>query len=232
MVADAPDITLTDFLTEVALVADVDELGDDVAAVTMLTLHSAKGLEYPVVFLTGLEEGMLPHSRSMDSPQEIAEERRLLYVGMTRARDFLYMTYAFRRVWGRYGSNEPSAPSRFLDDIPEEVLGRSNRARKRSSRNSWAKQSWQSTPKQPQVYAPPQLQYRIGQRVRHRHYGDGEVIESQLEGRSEMVTVLFGKGIGVKKLMGSMAPMEVIPDLLTSDSFSSILIGETCMFQR
>ena len=100
VVADAPDISLTDFLTEVALVADVDELRDDVEAVTMLTLHSAKGLEYPVVFLTGLEEGMLPHSRSMDSPQDIAEERRLFYVGMTRAQGLLYITHAFRRSMG------------------------------------------------------------------------------------------------------------------------------------
>ncbi len=213
VVADAPDINLTDFLTEVALVADVDELRDDVEAVTMLTLHSAKGLEYPVVFLTGLEEGMLPHSRSMDSPQEIAEERRLLYVGMTRAQDLLYMTYAFRRRWGRYGSNEPSAPSRFLDDLPATVLGRSSKARKRAGGSSWSTRSWQSTPKQPRVYAPPpELHYNSGQRVRHTHYGEGVVIESQLERRSEMVTVLFGNGIGVKKLLSSMTPMEVIPD--------------------
>jgi DNA helicase-2/ATP-dependent DNA helicase PcrA len=213
VVADAPDIDLTDFLTEVALVADVDELGDDVEAVTMLTLHSAKGLEYPVVFLAGLEEGMLPHSRSMDSPQEIAEERRLLYVGMTRAQELLYMTYAFRRSWGRYGSNDPSAPSRFLDDLPDTVLGRSSQTRKRSSQSSWSSQSWESTPTSQRVYAPPpELQYNSGQRVRHTYYGEGMVLESQLEGRNEMVTVLFGNGIGVKKLMGNLAPMEVIPD--------------------
>ncbi len=213
VVADAPDIELTDFLTEVALVADVDELGDDVEAVTMLTLHSAKGLEYPVVFLTGLEEGMLPHSRSMDSPQEIAEERRLLYVGMTRAQAILYMTYAFRRSWGRYGSNEPSAPSRFLEDLPKEVLGRSSQPQRRPSRSQWSTSTWQSPTKQPRVYAPaPELQYNSGQRVSHTYYGEGMVIESQLEGRHEMVTVLFSNGIGVKKLMGSMAPMEVIPD--------------------
>jgi DNA helicase-2/ATP-dependent DNA helicase PcrA len=213
VVADAPDIALMDFLTEVALVADVDELGDDVEAVTMLTLHSAKGLEYPVVFLAGLEEGMLPHSRSMDSPQEIAEERRLLYVGMTRAQALLYMTYAFRRSWGRYGNNDPTAPSRFLDDLPADVIGRASSSRQRQGRGHWRTSSWQSTPKQPRVYAPaPELQYSSGQKVSHTYYGEGVVIESQLEGRNEMVTVLFGNGIGVKKLMGSMAPMEVIPD--------------------
>ncbi|MDF1513047.1 MAG: UvrD-helicase domain-containing protein [Anaerolineae bacterium] len=212
VVADAPDIDLTDFLTEVALVADVDELGEDVEAVTMLTLHSAKGLEYPVVFLTGLEEGMLPHSRSMDSPQEIAEERRLLYVGMTRARDLLYLTYAFRRSWGRYGNNEPSAPSRFLEDIPDSVLGRTSAARKQPNRSGWTTKSWESETRQPVEYTPQQLQYNSGQRVHHTYYGSGVVIESQMEGRSEMVTVLFGNGIGVKKLLGSMAPMEVVPD--------------------
>lgn len=213
VVADAPEISLTDFLTEVALVADVDELGEDVEAVTMLTLHSAKGLEYPVVFLTGLEEGMLPHSRSMDSPQDVAEERRLFYVGMTRAQALLYITHAFRRLWGRYGSNEPSAPSRFLEDLPVNVLGRSSPVRKSHGGSNWSTQSWQSTAKPPRVYAPPpELHYNSGQRVRHSHYGEGVIIESQLEGRSEMVTVLFGKGIGVKKLLGSMAPMEVIPD--------------------
>jgi DNA helicase-2/ATP-dependent DNA helicase PcrA len=213
VVADAPDISLTDFLTEVALVADVDELGDDVEAVTMLTLHSAKGLEYPVVFLAGLEEGMLPHSRSMDSPQEIAEERRLLYVGMTRAQSMLYMTYAFRRSWGRYGNNDPTAPSRFLEDLPDEVIGRSSYSRRRPDRSSLRTNSWQSAPKQPRVYSPaPELQYSSGQRVNHTYYGEGMIIESQLEGRHEMVTVLFGNGIGVKKLMGSMAPMEIVPD--------------------
>lgn len=207
VVADAPDITLTDFLTEVSLVADVDELAEEVRAVTLLTLHSAKGLEYPVVFLTGLEEGMLPHSRSMDSLQEIAEERRLLYVGMTRAKERLYLTYAFRRGWGRYGSSEPSAPSRFLKDLPDDVLGRPRR-KKRKSRdwgNSWRTSSQSSSP------APaPQLQYRQGQRVRHSHYGEGVVLESQLDGRSEMVTVIFTNGVGIKRLLASMAPMEPI----------------------
>ena len=146
VVADAPDITLTDFLTEVSLVADVDELAEEVRAVTLLTLHSAKGLEYPVVFLIGLEEGMLPHSRSMDSPQEIAEERRLLYVGMTRAEERLYLTYAFRRGWGRYGSSEPSAPSRFLKDLPDEVLGRPRHKKRTSNSRDWGN-SWR-TPSQ------------------------------------------------------------------------------------
>jgi DNA helicase-2/ATP-dependent DNA helicase PcrA len=213
VVSEAPNVSLVDFLTDVALVADVDELTEEVEAVTLLTLHSAKGLEYPVVFVTGIEEGLLPHSRSMDSPLDVAEERRLLYVGMTRARERLYLTYAFRRGWRGYRTSEPSAPSRFLEDLPDEVL-REPRATKRSkaSRPSWAGSAWTSTSATPQPRAQPEPQYRTGQRVQHAFYGEGMVLESDLEGRQEMVTVLFGNGIGVKKLLSSMAPMELLPD--------------------
>lgn len=215
VVADATKMSLLDFLTEVALVADVDELAEDVDAVTLLTLHSAKGLEYPVVFLTGLEEGMLPHSRSMDSPQDIAEERRLLYVGMTRAEERLILSYAFRRGWGYHGSNEPSAPSRFLEDIPDEVLQRPRRAKKQTPRASWSVSTWSksSSPARSREPKPiPQPQFRAGQRVKHRRYGAGTVMESEFEGRDEMVTVLFAEGIGVKRLLAGVAPLEPLPE--------------------
>ncbi|MBN2002147.1 MAG: UvrD-helicase domain-containing protein [Anaerolineae bacterium] len=210
VVADAPSISLTDFLTEVALVADVDELTEGVDAVTMLTLHSAKGLEYPVVFITGLEEGMLPHSRSMETSEGVAEERRLLYVGMTRAEQQLYLSYAFRRSWGYYGNSEPSAPSRFLGDLPANLLNRSRRAKQATTARSWATGAWEKK-REREAPPPPQLQYRSGQRVRHTHYGEGIVMESQLDGRSEMVTVHF-EGVGVKRLLASMAPMEPVPE--------------------
>lgn len=213
VVAETPTVSLIDFLTDVALVADVDELSEEIDAVTLLTLHSAKGLEYPVVFLTGLEEGLLPHSRSMESPMEIAEERRLLYVGMTRAEERLYLTYAFRRAWRGYGSSEPSAPSRFLEDLPEEVLKKPEDRKRRGSRKSWTVRSWTSESRATQPVAPrPEPQYRTGQRVQHAYYGEGMVIESELEGRDEMVTVLFANGVGVKKLLSGMAPMEPLSD--------------------
>jgi DNA helicase-2/ATP-dependent DNA helicase PcrA len=148
----------------------------------------------------------------MESPQEVAEERRLLYVGMTRAQKLLYLTYAFRRSWGRYGSNEPSAPSRFLEDLPDAVLGSAPKTRAHVTESSWSTRAWESAPVQQRVTTLPTLQYKSGQRVHHTYYGEGVIIESQLEGRSEMVTVLFSNGIGVKKLMGSMAPMEILPD--------------------
>ena len=213
VIAEAPNVSLTEFLTDVALVSDVDELSQDVDAVTLLTLHSAKGLEYPVVFLAGLEEGLLPHSRSMESPQEVAEERRLLYVGMTRAMDRLYLSYAFRRGWGGgYRGDEPTAPSRFLADIPDEALGRSGGRGRKQKRQSWAVSGWSGS-SQPSKPAPaPEPQYRSGQRVKHSFYGEGMVLESEIDGRSEMVTVLFQNGIGVKKLVSDMAPMEQISE--------------------
>ncbi len=111
---------LSAFLEQVALVADVDKLDPEADAVTCITLHQAKGLEYPVVFLIGLEEGLLPHSRSTDERDKLEEERRLLYVGMTRAKERLYLCYAFRRT--SFGRTNISTPSRFLADIPRELL--------------------------------------------------------------------------------------------------------------
>ena len=119
VVTESRDQTLGDFLSETALVAEVDSLIEDEDKVTLLTLHAAKGLEYPVVFITGLEEGLLPHSRSFDDPDGMQEERRLLYVGLTRAKDQVYLTYAFRRML--YGDSIPGVPSRFLADIPENL---------------------------------------------------------------------------------------------------------------
>lgn len=113
------DLGLSAFLEDMALVSDVDTLDTEHNAVTLLTLHSAKGLEFPVVFIPGLEDGILPHSRSLSEPDAMAEERRLLYVGVTRAQDELFLTYAFRRAL--YGESIPGIPSRFLTDIPQQL---------------------------------------------------------------------------------------------------------------
>ncbi|MBP6016704.1 MAG: UvrD-helicase domain-containing protein [Candidatus Promineofilum sp.] len=125
-------MNLGDFLQQVSLVAETDNLDAEAQAATLLTLHAAKGLEFPIVFITGLEEGLLPHSRSMDSEDELAEERRLFYVGLTRARDALYLSHAFRRT--SWGDSSVAVPSRFLLDIPEELVdGRRPGNRRRES---------------------------------------------------------------------------------------------------
>jgi DNA helicase-2/ATP-dependent DNA helicase PcrA len=143
--AEEEKMTLTDFLTEQSLVADVDALEAGADSITLLTLHAAKGLEFPVVFITGLEEGLLPHIRSFEDPDGMAEERRLLYVGVTRAKDYLFLTYAFRRsLYG--GRSEANVASRFLEDLPaERVDGLSPRMRVQQDINHFREQTrWDS----------------------------------------------------------------------------------------
>ncbi len=179
---------------------------------TLLTLHSAKGLEYPVVFITGLEDGMLPHSRSIEqSPQAVAEERRLFYVGMTRAREQLYLSHAFQRHW--YGSSEPSRPSRFLQDLPDSVLGDQGRPAKKaqvSAGTGWGEALGETLRMQRSRHEPEvEQRFHAGQRVRHRHFGAGTVQDSRIEHGDELVTVLFfDTGVGVKQFLAGVAPLE------------------------
>ncbi len=197
--AECSDLSLGDFLAEVALVSDVDNLTGSVDAPTLLTLHSAKGLEFPVVLIVGLEEGLLPHSRALDNPDELAEERRLMYVGVTRAQDRLYLTHAFRRA--RYGSYEPGRRSRFLDEIPRQLTSQAgDRAPSPAppSPTAWAP-TWKAT---------PAAQFRTGSRVAHNVFGPGMVLESRLQGDDEYVTVVFDHA-GLKRVLGSyLAPLD------------------------
>ena len=136
------DISLADFLEQVALVSEVDDLDNDENRVALLTLHAAKGLEFPIVFLTGLEDGVLPHSRSLDDSESLAEERRLFYVGITRAKDQVHISHSFRRmVWGDW---EVSVPSRFLNDLPEQLID-GNKAGKRRQQTKARVSSWDNS---------------------------------------------------------------------------------------
>jgi DNA helicase-2/ATP-dependent DNA helicase PcrA len=189
----------------------VDNLAEEGNAPTLLTLHAAKGLEFPVVFILGLDEGMLPHQRAFDDPEEMAEERRLMYVGITRAKDRVYLLRSFRRT--TYGESDLSLPSRFLDDIPTHLLdghvrhspageaARPNTAYARATR-------WEDT-QRPPALPPVELRYRTGQRVRHASFGEGIVIESKASGEDEIVTVAF-EAVGLKRLAASLAVMEII----------------------
>ncbi len=223
LLAANKDKGLDEFLEEIALVADVDALTADSDALAMLTLHAAKGLEYPVVFITGLEEGLLPHFRSLDEPEGMAEERRLMYVGVTRAMHYLFLTYAFRRLM--YGESTPSIPSRFLSDIPAGLTdGVSTRIQQDASYKSFLDETrWDSEPASerareyrakaaPAPSAPP-MRYRSGQRIRHAKFGEGVVIESKRMGQDEEVTVSFAdKSHGIKRLAASFANMITLED--------------------
>ena len=209
---------LSDFLENVALVSDVDGLqgGDDsdidADAITLITLHQAKGLEYDAVFLVGLEEGMLPHSRSVEDPAQIEEERRLLYVGMTRARKRLYMFRAFQRRF--HGQSGSQMASRFLLEIPESLItirdirGHS-RVADRIPDPMWTKRA-ASTPA-PRPATRSADEFLPGEKVRHGVFGEGVVVSSSGSGSDTQVTVAF-VGEGVKRLMLSFAPIERIVD--------------------
>ncbi len=213
--------SLSEFLMDAALVADVDSLKEDANAVTLLTLHAAKGLEYPVVFLTGLEDGLLPHSRSKDEDEGEAEERRLMYVGLTRAKDQVILTYAFRRTL--FGSSEVAMPSPFLNDIPAELTEGAVSARSghiRESYNYQRETTWDQSAfyvpssrktesKKSALPASPKLKFQTGMRVQHAKFGEGVVVESRRSGEDEEVTVSF-KTAGIKRLMAGFAKLTIL----------------------
>ncbi len=225
----AIEAQLSTFLEEVALVADVDSLDKQSDGITCITLHQAKGLEYPVVFLVGLEEGLLPHSRSLDDKDQLEEERRLLYVGVTRAQQRLYMLYAFRRT--AWGKTNISTPSRFLSDIPSELVKaplkratadvqQTNLFRDRGMHGGFGPQPRTNRPaaypaappaarpQRPQRPAAPTVAaFAPGDKVRHSVFGEGIVLGSKLIDGDEEVTVVFGAK-GQKKLLASFAKLE------------------------
>jgi DNA helicase-2/ATP-dependent DNA helicase PcrA len=202
--------SLAGFLEEVALVADADEIpeGEDHGGiVTLMTLHTAKGLEFPTVFLTGMEEGIFPHSRTLGEKNELEEERRLAYVGLTRAQKRLYLSRAeYRSAWGAPNYNPPS---RFLDEIPENLI-------------DWNKSAsgFTSPPirRKPSTPAPlsrgggkkinaQTLVLDIGDRVSHDTFGLGTVIAVSGEGDKAEATINFGS-YGDKRLLLRYAPVD------------------------
>lgn len=207
------------FLENMALVSDQDTLTDAVSAPTLLTLHAAKGLEFTQVFIVGLDEKLLPHSRSLDDPDEMAEERRLFYVGLTRARDRVYLVRAQTRR--TYGGEDFTEPSRFLQDIPEELLRRegvrSYDSIRRERREAFAR--WEGTKlAPPSAYPSPGYQravnraapkYHTNMRVRHREWGEGVVIQSTISDGEELVEVFF-ESVGFKKLLAELANLEIL----------------------
>jgi DNA helicase-2/ATP-dependent DNA helicase PcrA len=209
--AEDPETGLGEFLEQVALVSDQDTLAEEGQAPTLLTLHAAKGLEFPVVFIVGLDEGILPHQRSFDDPEAMHEERRLMYVGMTRAKDRLYLLRAFRR--SIYGDSGPSEASRFFDDIPEHLLT-GNLSRKQAKAEAYFQKAtrWDSPGPSVRASRPAvtaATRYKSGQRVRHKLFGEGIVIGSKVRGDDEEVDVAF-EDVGLKRLVASIANLELL----------------------
>lgn len=196
--------TLEEFLENVALVADQDTITDSNAP-TLLTLHAAKGLEYGAVFLVGLDDGIMPHSRSFDEPEQMEEERRLFYVGITRAKDRLYLLRAIQR--GGRGMAEETYPSRFIDDIPSDLLVGKTRTG-RSMRGAPLDTKW-ALPASGKVGSAPSAQYKAGTRIRHKMWGEGIVLDSRLQDGDEIVDVVF-ESVGIKRLAASLANLEIL----------------------
>ena len=192
------EVTLESFLDSVALVADTDEIDPEAGGVTLMTLHSAKGLEFPVVFLTGMEDGVFPHSRSMDDPEELEEERRLCYVGITRAKQRLVLSYALHRRSQGYATGEPS---RFLLEIPESQLVMLN-ARA-------AEPVPLPTRGTVEPDADGDFPFRLGARLRHARYGEGLLVGLEREGSEVIATVRFAS-VGRKRLSLQYAHLEEI----------------------
>ncbi|MBP9040723.1 MAG: UvrD-helicase domain-containing protein [Anaerolineaceae bacterium] len=215
---------LTEFLQNLALVSDQDTIPANgieepqdrsQGAVTLLTLHAAKGLEFNQVFIIGLDEGLLPHSRSRDDPEEMAEERRLFYVGMTRAKNQLYLLRAERR--SSFGSWDYSEPSRFLQDISDDLMlvqGKRSVSRRDSRLDDmrWATTGVSSTPRT--VYkttaALPESKYKPGMRVRSASFGEGLILESKIDSDGEETVDVHFESVGFKRLLASLANLEIL----------------------
>ncbi|MBU6380075.1 MAG: DNA helicase PcrA [Acidobacteria bacterium] len=209
--AEDEEISLAGFLEKVSLVADADEIPDGEdhgGVVTLMTLHTAKGLEFPTVFLTGLEDGIFPHSRTLDDPKEIEEERRLAYVGLTRAEKRLYLSRAEYRL--TFGSPRYNPASRFLDEIPAELIEwRNNNA------NSYAASAIRKSriPSAPPPRATGKkstaMVLAVGQRVSHDTFGLGTVVALSGEGDKAEATINFGQ-YGDKRLLLRYAPVTAL----------------------
>ena len=185
------------FLESTALVSDVDEWDEGAGAVTLMTLHSAKGLEFPAVFITGMEDGVFPHMRSLGDPEELEEERRLAYVGITRAQDRLYLTSAWSRLL--FGSSSYNPPSRFLQEIPDGLMTKAGKRLRKSPVDRAASSG-------PAMTVDPD-EIGAGDRVRHQKWGLGTVREVVGKGDRAEAEVMFDTQ-GKKRLLLAWAPLE------------------------
>jgi DNA helicase II / ATP-dependent DNA helicase PcrA len=226
LVGSAQDAeSVEQFLEQVSLVADVDELDGDASQAVLMTLHSAKGLEFPVVFLIGLEDGVFPHLRSLGEPDELEEERRLCYVGITRAQDRLYLSHAWSRTL--YGGTQYNPPSRFLDEIPDGLVEaieqrRASRGGRtyggggggwrdggESSRREEARERMVDAalrPAGPSRSGAEELGLKVGDDVRHGTFGEGVILHIEGTGDKTEAVIRF-PDVGEKRLLLSWSPL-------------------------
>ena len=226
---NSEDKSLVGFLTDLALVADIDKLDDDgeqTDAVVLMTLHSAKGLEFPVVFLIGLEEGVFPHSRSLMEEAEMEEERRLMYVGVTRAEEQLFITNAQMRTL--YGRTSMNSPSRFIKEIPGDLLEGIEPVRKSSSlgsstsfagksRHSQLQSQPQTQTQRKAVVRPAttltggeEAQWKVGDKAEHGKWGIGTVVSVKGNGEGTELDIAFPSPTGIKRLLAKFAPIKQV----------------------
>ena len=238
LVGSARDIgDVAEFLEQVALVADADEVDGDDSRVILMTLHTAKGLEYPVVFVVGVEEGIFPHLRALTEPDELEEERRLAYVGITRARERLFLSHAWSRTL--FGSTQYNPPSRFVEEIPGELIEQVGESSRRGSgraslreHDGWAqaRRSRLSRPADDDVWEQhrervvdaalragergregpngvEELTLRLGDDVRHATYGEGVIVDLRGRGEKAEARVRF-PDLGEKTFLLAWTPLE------------------------
>ena len=209
------EATLADYLAEITLSAAADEIDDGSGQVSLMTLHTAKGLEYPVVFIAGLEQGTLPHMRSFEEVGGLAEERRLFYVGITRAMKQLYLTLALQRTL--FGQMNSTMPSNFLLDIPVELVDQRGAEREapRYQPRAVGSGSYDRAPKEKKVWNNAISQVRnneglvlaVGDKVKHDDFGNGTVVATTGEGARQTAEIRFER-VGTKRLMVRVAPIE------------------------
>lgn len=205
LAADYHQKRLVSFLEDIALVSDQDTLDSDANVPTLLTLHAAKGLEFPVIFIVGLNDGTLPHIRSFEDPEAMQEERRLFYVGITRAKDRLYLLHSLNRY--TYGYAEPAEPSRYLDDIPMSLIddGFGGHSPRRSRSSVYQPEQWDTSDT---ISTVIERTYHPSMRVSHPVWGDGMVLNSKIEDNEEIVDIHF-EDIGLKRVVASLAKLEI-----------------------
>lgn len=213
------DATLNDFLEEIALMTDIDNYNAETEAVVLMTLHSAKGLEFPVVFIPGMEENIFPSARCIMSEADVEEERRLAYVGITRAKKLLNISHAMSRTM--FGMTNRNRESRFLLEIPEKLTENSGRnpsaqfvsTGKNASSGSFYSQMPKRTgynvgfSEAPKAKKAPEVNYNIGDSVKHKKFGDGIILNVTPMGNDTMLTIAFDK-VGTKKLMANYTKFE------------------------